>query len=97
MVVRILDSRGSGSTKTLAAGIRYAAANGARIINLSLETSTDDPRVRAAVKAAAAANVLVVCSAGNTGAERRPAPALSGLDPRRQPRRRRRHGARRRR
>ena len=74
MVVRILDSRGSGSTRTLAAGIRYAAANGARIINLSLETSTDDPRVRAAVKAASAANVLVVCSAGNTGAnvDRRP-------------------------
>jgi hypothetical protein len=74
MVVRVLDAHGSGSTRTLAAGIRYAAANGARIINLSLETATDDPRVRAAVKAAAAANALIVCSAGNMGADvdRRP-------------------------
>jgi hypothetical protein len=74
MVVRILDKRGSGSTQALAAGIRYAAANGARIINLSLETETDDRRVRAAIQAAAAANVLVICSAGNMGADvdRRP-------------------------
>jgi hypothetical protein len=74
MVVRILDKRGSGTTKAMAEGIRYAAANGARIVNLSLETQTDDPRVRAAVQAAAAANVLVICSAGNMGAniDRRP-------------------------
>ena len=65
---------GSGSTKALAEGIRYAAANGARIVNLSIETPADDPRVRAAVKAAAAANVLIICSAGNMGADidRRP-------------------------
>jgi Subtilase family len=74
MTVRILDARGSGSTKAMADGIRYAAANGARIINLSLETPADDPRVRAAIKAAAAANVLIICSAGNMGAniDRRP-------------------------
>ena len=50
----------------MAEGIRYAVANGARIINLSLETPTDDKRVRAAIKAAQAADVLIVCSAGNT-------------------------------
>ncbi|WP_053225752.1 S8 family serine peptidase [Solirubrobacter soli] len=74
MVVRVLDERGSGTTKALAEGIRYAAANGARIINISLETTADDPRIRAAVKAASAANVLIVCSAGNMGAniDRRP-------------------------
>jgi len=74
MTVRILDARGSGSTQALADGIRYAAANGARIINLSLETPADDPRVRAAVRAAAAANALIICSAGNMGAniDRRP-------------------------
>ena len=51
----------------MAEGIRYAAANGARVINLSLETNIDDPRMRAAVDAAAAANALVVASAGNSG------------------------------
>jgi hypothetical protein len=74
MVVRILDSHGSGTTQMLADGIRYAAANGARIINLSLETEADDPKVRAAIRQAAAENVLIICSAGNTGAnvDRRP-------------------------
>ncbi|HET6548298.1 MAG TPA: S8 family serine peptidase [Solirubrobacter sp.] len=67
MTVKVLDDRGAGTTGAVAEGIRYAAANGARIINLSLESGTDDPRVRAAVEAAAAANVLVVCSAGNSG------------------------------
>src|SRR4051794_11448623 len=74
MVVRILDSHGSGTTQMLDDGIRYAAANGARIINLSLETEADDPKVRAAIRQAAAENVLIICSAGNTGAnvDRRP-------------------------
>src|SRR4051812_10161350 len=74
MVVKVLDGAGAGSTGALAEGIRYAAANGARIINLSLETTVDDPRVRAAVAGAAAANVLVICSAGNSGfdVDRRP-------------------------
>ena len=69
MTVRILDRRGKGSTRAMADGIRYAAANGARIINLSLETPNDDKRVRAAIKAAQAADVLIVCSAGNTATD----------------------------
>ena len=69
MVVKILDRRGIGSTKAMAEGIRYAAANGARIINLSLETPADDRRVRVAIKFAQAAGVLIVCSAGNTGTD----------------------------
>jgi subtilisin family serine protease len=67
MVVRVLGDDGGGSTGAVAEGIRYAAANGARIINLSLETGVDDPRMRSAVDAANAANALVVASAGNSG------------------------------
>jgi hypothetical protein len=67
MTVKVLDDQGAGTTGGVAEGIRYAAANGARIINLSLEGNTDDPRMRSAVEAAAAANVLLVCSAGNSG------------------------------
>ena len=48
MIVKVLANDGSGTTGSLAEGIRYAAANGARIINLSLETEADDPKVRAA-------------------------------------------------
>ena len=67
MTVKVLDDQGGGTTGAVAEGIRYAAANGARIINLSLETTFDDSRMRAAIEAAAAANVLVVCAAGNSG------------------------------
>ena len=67
MIVKVLDARGAGTTGAVAEGIRYAAANGARIINLSLGGPTRDPRLVEAVKAAEAANVLLVCSAGNLG------------------------------
>jgi subtilisin family serine protease len=69
MTIKVLDRAGNGNTGAVAQGIRYAAANGARIVNLSVETTDDDPRVRAAIKAAAAADVLVVCSAGNGGTD----------------------------
>jgi subtilisin family serine protease len=67
MVVRVLGDDGGGSTGAVAEGIRYAAANGARVINLSLETNVNDPRMTSAVEAAGAANALVVASAGNSG------------------------------
>jgi subtilisin family serine protease len=65
MIIKALDASGSGTMSAVAEGIRYAAANGARIINMSLGGDTPDPRVQEAIAAAAAANVLVVCSAGN--------------------------------
>ena len=65
MTVRVLDGQGRGTTGGVAEGIRYAAANGARIVNMSLGGPTQDPRVRSAIEAAGAAGVLVICSAGN--------------------------------
>jgi subtilisin family serine protease len=65
MIVKVLDARGAGTTGGVAEGIRYAAANGARIINLSLGGPTRDAALVEAVRAAEAANVLLVCSAGN--------------------------------
>jgi subtilisin family serine protease len=66
MIVKVLSASGAGTTGALAEGIRYAAANGARIINVSLGGDSRDMRVDAAVQAAGAANVLVVASAGNS-------------------------------
>jgi subtilisin family serine protease len=65
MTVKVLDASGSGNFGAVADGIYYAAANGARIINMSLGGDVRDKWLLAAVKAANAANVLVVCSAGN--------------------------------
>jgi subtilisin family serine protease len=67
MIVKVLDSSGRGSMGSIAEGIRYAAANGARVINLSLGGDGNDPRLVAAVQAAGAANSLLVCAAGNEG------------------------------
>ena len=67
MIIKVLDDKGAGTTGALAEGIRYAAANGARIINCSLGGDQNDPRMTAAVKAAGEANALVVGSAGNDG------------------------------
>jgi subtilisin family serine protease len=67
MIVRVLDDDASGTTGGAAEGIRYAAANGARVINLSLGGDAPDRRLDEAVRAAADAGALVVCSAGNDG------------------------------
>ena len=67
MIVKALDDKGSGSTGSVAEGIRYAAANGARVINLSVGGDEPDKRLNEAIKAAADANALVVASAGNDG------------------------------
>ena len=49
----------------LADGIRYAARSGADVVNVSLSTTSDDPRLRAAVRYATEHGALVVASAGN--------------------------------
>ena len=66
MAVKVLSADGGGTTGAEAEGIRYAAANGARVINVSLQGDDPDPRLDAAVADAAAANALVVVSAGNS-------------------------------
>jgi serine protease len=41
MPVRVLDDHGEGDASDIAAGVRFAVRHGARVINLSLEFSTD--------------------------------------------------------
>jgi serine protease len=72
MPVRVLDEEGSGSLEDVAAGIRWAADNGAEVINLSLgelpivgqlEPLNED--IEAAVTHAWDRGSLVVAAAGN--------------------------------
>src|SRR3954453_7993275 len=67
MIVKVMNAQGVGTTGAVAEGIRYAAANGARVINVSIQGDDPDQRVNDAVAAAGAANALVVVSAGNSG------------------------------
>src|SRR3954453_9578456 len=83
MIVRIFDDQGAGTTGAVAEGIRYAAANGARVINCSLEGTTNDPRLAAAIQAAGQANALVVAGAGGRtrGSPRGPATTAATSTP----------------
>ncbi len=67
MPVRVLGNDGSGSSNGVANGIRYAAANGADIINLSLGGSLSSA-IQSAIQYAQQRNVLVVVAAGNESA-----------------------------
>ncbi|HEX9774386.1 MAG TPA: S8 family serine peptidase [Actinomycetota bacterium] len=65
MPVRVLDDYGFGFGSTIAQGIRYAADNGADVINLSLGGYQPSPILRDAVNDAVAAGAAVVAAAGN--------------------------------
>jgi serine protease len=65
MPVKVLDSSGSGSYSNIAAGIRWAVDNGAKIINMSLGGSSGSQALQDAIAHAQAGGVLVVCAAGN--------------------------------
>jgi subtilisin family serine protease len=67
MAVRVLDADNAGSTETVARGIDYAVAGGARVVNVSVNSDVDDPALDAALSRAERAGVLVVASAGNLG------------------------------
>jgi serine protease len=70
MPVKVLASRGqvaSGSHADIAAGIYFAADNGAHVINMSLGGPSGSNTLRDAVAYAYNQGVTIVCSAGNDG------------------------------
>ncbi len=67
MIARVLDADGRGDVLDVAAGIRWATRNGARVINLSLGTLDEIAAVQKALEEAEALNIVVVASAGNRG------------------------------
>ena len=70
MPVRVLDRLGEGDSVAISSGIRFAARNGADIINLSFEfgttvTADQIPDILAALRYARRKGVLVVGASGN--------------------------------
>ncbi|MGH2878433.1 MAG: S8 family serine peptidase [Solirubrobacteraceae bacterium] len=80
MPVRVLDASGEGDASVIAEGVRYAVNRGAKVINLSLEFSSDVgaadiPELIDALRYAYQRGVLVVAAAGNEGSTTIPYPA----------------------
>lgn len=66
MPVQVLGDDGGGYNSDIVAGIDYAVANGADVINLSLGGSNVSPGINAAIQEATDLGTLVVMAAGNS-------------------------------
>ena len=66
MPVKVLDNSGSGWPSDIAAGIEFAALNGADVINLSLGGSYSS-YFQSCINNAYAADCVIVAAAGNSG------------------------------
>lgn len=67
MPIKVLDATAYGSYEAIAGGIRYAADQGAQIINLSLNGTMPASILAEAVQYATAKGCLIVAAAGNEG------------------------------
>ena len=67
MPVKVIAANGLGSAADIAEGILWAAAHGARVINMSFTLNAPDESIGAAVEQARAQGVVLVAAAGNTG------------------------------
>jgi thermitase len=65
--IKVLASNGSGSDASIASGIMWAAARGARVVNLSLGGYGFSQTICNAVASATSAGTLVAAAAGNDG------------------------------
>src|SRR5258708_11010674 len=69
MPLRVLNEQGRGRESDIADAIRYAADNGANVMNLSLGSNQPGSVEHSALQYAAQKGVLAVCAAGNHGHE----------------------------
>lgn len=70
--IKVLDQAGQGDARDVAAGVRYAVDNGAKVINLSLGGATESSSLTQAIQYATDKGALVVAAAGNGGPTDKP-------------------------
>ena len=66
MPLKVLNASGYGTISDIAAAIRYAADNGAQVINMSLGGPFPSRILHKAVQYAHSKGVVIVCAAGNS-------------------------------
>jgi subtilisin family serine protease len=66
---KVLDDRGSGTERTIAAGLEAAIRDGYRVFSLSLGGSTPMPTLERMIRAVTKAGGVVVAAAGNAGVQ----------------------------
>lgn len=67
--IQALSDNGTGTTLAVANGVRYAADQGAAVINLSLGSEQEDTYLRQAIHYAIGKGSIVVAAAGNDGCD----------------------------
>lgn len=67
LIGKVLGDNGSGSSSGIAAGIRWAAEQGANIISMSLGGPVSDSGTAQAVREVTARGIFVIAAAGNEG------------------------------
>ena len=67
MSLRVLDNTGTGDIGNAVEAIDYAVAHGAQVIDLSWGTNGESQALKDAIARAIRRDVVVVCSAGNSG------------------------------
>lgn len=75
LAVRVLDNLGNGWTSDVIKGIRYAADQNARVINLSLGDTQPSSALQDAVDYARGKSCVVIAAAGNDGTTEKNYPA----------------------
>lgn len=76
MPLKVLSRAGSGTTADIAEAIRFAADNGADVINMSLGGGGESKLMREAIDYAHGKGVVIVAAAGNEGRAQASYPAL---------------------
>jgi serine protease len=67
MPIKVLSKQGFGTVANVAEGIRFAADNGAQVINMSLGGPIKSKILEDAVEHAVSKGVIIVAAAGNSG------------------------------